>query len=314
MDGEMFVIGDEVERARARGTAVVVLESTLVAHGLPWPVNLATIRAAETAIRAEGAVPATIAILAGAVHVGLSEAESERLAQSGTFLKATRRDLPMMIARGLDAATTVSATLFLARAVNLGVMATGGLGGVHRGASQSFDVSADLDELAAAHGSVLVCSGAKSILDLPATLEALETRGIAVVGFGTNQWPAFTTVSSGLPLEWSAATPADAAHFVRVHRQLRMPGALVLAQPVPEEVAIDHADMQRIVDGALAEARARGIAGKAVTPFLLDAVRQATAGRSLEANRALVIANARLAAQVAVALGTGDAARARRGG
>jgi pseudouridine-5'-phosphate glycosidase len=302
MDGSIVSLGRDVKAALADSRPVVALESTLIAHGLPWPVNLATAHEAHVAVREEGAVPAVAAILGGVPRLGIEDDALEQIASSGAFLKATRRDLPMVMARALDAATTVSATLFLARSSGIRVMATGGLGGVHRGAAKSFDISADLDELARADGTLLVCSGAKSILDLPATLESLETLGVAVVGYRTSQWPAFTTVSSGLPLEWAAESVDDVARLVRAHRALALPGALVLAQPVAESLAIEHSEMQRIVDQANAEAQARGIGGKALTPFLLDAVREATAGRSLEANKALAVSNARLAAQVAVAL------------
>jgi pseudouridine-5'-phosphate glycosidase len=305
MDGICVEIAEEVEQALKHGRAVVALESTLISQGLPWPVNLDTALAAESAVRAERAVPATVAVVAGVPRLGLRDDALEELARSGSYLKVSRRDLPMVVARSLDAAATISATLFLAKSAGIRVMATGGLGGVHRGAAQSFDISADLDELARANGALLVCSGAKSILDLPATLESLETLGVAVVGYRTSMWPAFTSVSSGLPLEWCAESVADVARLVRVHRDLGLPGALVLAQPVAESLGIDHALMQRIVDQASAEALARGISGKALTPFLLEAVRQATEGRSLEANRDLAISNARLAAQVAVALGDG---------
>jgi pseudouridine-5'-phosphate glycosidase len=288
--------------ANAAGGPVVALESTLVAHGLPWPDNLQTALEAEAAVRRAGAEPVTIAVMEGRVTAGLSGAELERLARSGSFVKAGRRDLAAAVARGLDAATTVSATLFLARASGFGVMATGGLGGVHRGAASTFDVSADLDELARADGLLVVCSGAKSILDLPATLEALESRGVAVVGYRTDTWPAFTTASSGLPLECRADSPEDVAALVRAHCALGLPGAIVLAQPVADDVAIPAAEMQSALAAAEAEAAAQGISGKAVTPFLLDHVRRATGGRSLRANRALIVANAELAGRVAVAL------------
>ena len=201
----------EVGEARAGGRPVVALESTLIAHGLPWPDNLETARGAEEAVRRAGATPATIAVLGGVIRVGLSDEELERVARSGTFLKAGRRDLAAAVARGLDAATTVSATLWIARRRGIGVMATGGLGGVHRDAATTFDVSADLDELGRADGVVVTCSGVKSILDVPATLEVLETRGVAVVGYRTDEFPAFLTRSSGLPLDVRAESPGEVA-------------------------------------------------------------------------------------------------------
>jgi pseudouridine-5'-phosphate glycosidase len=248
-------------------------------------------------------VPATAAVLGGVPRLGLDADELERMARApGGFLKAGRRDLGFAVARGRDVATTVSATLRLARRAGVGVLATGGLGGVHRGASESFDVSTDLDELARADGALVVCSGVKSILDVPATLEVLETRGVPVVGYQTDEFPAFTTRSSGLPLDCRADTPAEAAAVVVAHRLLGLPGAVVLAQPVPEAVALDRDVMEAALAAALNEARALGVSGKAVTPFLLDRLRAATAGRSLAANTALIVANAGLAGAVAVAV------------
>ena len=318
------VIGGAV----ARRGPTVALESTVIAHGLPWPANLETARAAEEAVRAAGAEPATIAIIDGVIRIGLTDqqviamardAATEMRADTGgptardaaltpvtsrAWAKANRRDLAAIVAAGGCAATTVSATLFLARRYGLepGVMATGGLGGVHRDASASFDVSTDLDELARADGALVVCSGMKSILDLPATLESLETRGVLVVGYRTSELPGFLSRSSGLPLEHRVESPADAAELVLAHRALGLPGALVLAQPVPDAEAMDPEPLRDALDQALADAHRRGIAGKPLTPFLLEAIRQATQGRSLIANCALLVANARLAAEVAVEL------------
>ena len=218
--------------------------------------------------------------------------------------KANRRDLGAIVAGGQSAATTVSATLWIARRFGLEprVMATGGLGGVHRQASATFDISTDLDELARADGTLVVCSGLKSILDVPATLEALETRGVLVVGYGTDELPGFLTHSSGLPLEHRVDTPAEAASIVRAHRALGLPGAIVLAQPVPLAQSLDGDLLQAALDEALEEASARRITGKLLTPFLLETIRQATEGRSLQANCAFLIANARLAAEVAMVL------------
>jgi pseudouridine-5'-phosphate glycosidase len=313
-----------VRDALDRGQPVVVLESTVIAQGLPWPSNLETAVAMEAAVMERGGVPATIAIIDGVVRIGLSATDLERVAGSaaglepGTdadqgaggpdrpapFAKANRRDLGVHLALGGNAATTVSATLWLARrfGVDPCIMSTGGLGGVHRGAAESFDVSTDLDELARSDGAMVVCSGAKSILDLPATLEALESLGVAVVGHRTGEFPAFTTVSSGLPLEHRVESAAEAAAVLRAHRQLGVPGALVLANPAPLSDAIERDVMDSALERALEEARRLGIAGKAITPFLLDEIRRATGGRSLRANQALLVANARLAAEVAVAL------------
>jgi pseudouridine-5'-phosphate glycosidase len=309
MDATTWIVSQEVARALADGAPVVALESTLVAHGLPWPDNLETARQAEAQVRRSGAVAATIAVLGGRVRVGLSGAELEHLARPGAFLKAGRRDLGLAVARGLDAATTVSATLWVARRCGIGVLATGGLGGVHRDAVTTGDVSADLDELARADGVVVVCSGVKTILDVPATLEALEARGVAVVGYRTGTLPAFTSASTGLPLEVRLESPEEAAALIRAHCDLGLPGAIVLAQPVPQTEALDAAEMETALASALADARARELAGKALTPFLLDRIRQGTAGRSLRANHALIVANAGLAGAVAVALSSIGLAR-----
>lgn len=296
----------------------VFLESTVLAQGLPWPDNLETANSMEAAVRAVGAVPLTVAMLDGRVRLGLSPDELERVARAAEsaeeasrerFVKANRRDISAVVARGGCAATTVSATLWLARRFGQGpcVMATGGLGGVHRGAAETFDVSTDLDELAHADGCVVVCSGFKSILDLPATLEVLESRGVAVVGYRTGDLPAFTTVSSGLALEHRVESPTEAAALVRAHRELGLPGALVLANPVPEADAVPRELMDSSLAAALELARQEGISGKAVTPFLLERIRQNTGGRSLRANRGLLVANARLAAEVALALNRAEA-------
>jgi pseudouridine-5'-phosphate glycosidase len=310
--------------ALSRNQPVVFMESTVIAQGLPWPENHETALAMEAVVRASGAVPGMIAILDGVVRIGLSSAEIEEVARSaapstssgetgaagqgearpGRFAKANRRDLSVVLAQEGCAATTVSATLWLGQrfGVKPCVMATGGLGGVHRGAAETFDVSTDIDELARADGSIVVCSGFKSILDLAATLEALETRGVAIVGYHTSDLPAFTTVSSGLALEHRVESPEEAAALVRAHRDLGLPGAVVLANPAPGSEAVDRELMETALETALHDARRRKIAGKAITPFLLDAIRQATGGQSLRANRALLIGNARLAAEVAVAL------------
>jgi pseudouridylate synthase len=298
----MHEIATEVSDALREGRGVVALESTLVAHGLPWPDNLETARECEDVVRRAGATPATIAVIGGRIRVGLSDRELERLAREGTFAKAGRRDLSAAVAQRKDAATTVSATLWIARSTGIGVMGTGGLGGVHHNAATTFDISNDLDELARADGSLVVCSAFKSILDVPATLDALETRGVPVVGYRTDELPGFLARSSGLPLDARVESPEDAAALVQAHRRLALPGAIVLAQPVPESAALDRDVMESALEVALNEARAAGISGKAVTPFLLDRIRRATGGRALVANRALIVANVRLAGEVAAAL------------
>ncbi len=293
-------VSEEVSQTLARGGPLVALESTLIAHGLPWPDNLETAREAEAEVRQAGAVPATIAVIAGVPRIGLHGAELERLALSQDVLKASRRDLAVAVARGLDAATTVSATLSLARRAGVRIMATGGLGGVHRGAATTFDISNDLDELARADGMAVVCSGAKSILDLPATLEVLETLGVPVVGYQTDTLPAFLTRSSGLGLSIRADDPAQAADIIRAHGWLGLPGAVVIAQPVPLESALSEAAFERALQRALDFATASRTTGKELTPFLLGAIREATGGQALIANRALIVNNARLAGRIAL--------------
>lgn len=303
-------LSHEVAEALDSGSAVVALESTLITHGLPWPVNLETACGSETAVREAGAVPATIAVIGGEPRVGLSERELEALARSvkpGSgasepgYLKAGRRELSRILALKGNAATTVSATLFLARKAGIRVMATGGLGGVHREASRTFDISNDLDELARAGGTLVVCSGVKSILDIAATLERLETLGVAVIGFQTSEFPAFTTRSSGLAIDARVESPEEAAMVLKDHVALHLPGAIVLAQPVAEEFALDGALMEGQIQAAIKEAQRLGISGKQVTPFLLDRIRIAGGGESLKPNQALIIANAGLAARVAKA-------------
>jgi pseudouridine-5'-phosphate glycosidase len=301
----------------------------VIAQGLPWPENLETARALEAAVRGVGAEPATVAVLGGVLAIGLTDAQLVEVARAAatapssaaapagglaapkgtppegpSWAKANRRDLAPIIAAGRHAATTVSATLWVARRFALEplVLATGGLGGVHRDAAISLDISTDLDELARADGALVVCSGLKSILDLPATLEALETRGVLVVGYRTDELPDFLVPSSGLPLEHRVDSPSAAAELVRAHRALELPGAIVLAQPVPDEFGLDAESLRAALDDACGHARRQGITGKSLTPFLLEAIRRHTAGRSLWANRALLIANARLAAEVALAL------------
>ncbi|WP_169978169.1 pseudouridine-5'-phosphate glycosidase [Tautonia rosea] len=295
-------IAPDIAHALQHGQPVVSLESTLIAHGLPWPSNLETARRSEQAVRDAGAVPATIAVLDGRVRIGLSDTELTLLAQADNVLKAGRRDLSPVLAGGRTAATTVSATLWIARSAGIGVFATGGLGGVHRRAAESFDVSTDLDELAQADGSLVVCSGAKTVLDLPATLEALETRGVPILGYQTDALPAFTSRTTGLPLEHRVDDPAEAAQVVAVHRRLGVPGAVVLVQQVPESDAPNDAIMNAALDDALAQADRLGITGKRLTPFLLARIHETTHGMSQTANVALIVANASLAAQVAVEL------------
>jgi pseudouridine-5'-phosphate glycosidase len=276
---------------------VVALESTIIAHGLPWPMNMETAVAAEEAIRGVGAVPATIAVINGVPTIGLTRQEIETLAKRSDVLKASRRDLAAAMVTGRTASTTVAATMYLAHRAKISVFATGGIGGVHRGVEATFDISADLIELSRTPVAV-VCSGAKSILDVPKTLELQETLGVPVVGYGTDHFPAFFVRSSGLPVSVRIDSPADVAKFLRVHWEMGGGGALIV-QPVPESAALAADEF----DKALVEAKRRigNIRGSAVTPALLKALAEVTGGKSLQANRELVIENARLAARIAMA-------------
>jgi pseudouridine-5'-phosphate glycosidase len=300
--GNAVRLSEEVAEALRAGRPVVALESTLVAQGLPWPENWETARRAEAAVRAAGAVPATVAVVEGRPTVGLGPAELEAVARSGTYGKVGRRELAWAVGGRRNAATTVSATLYLARRSGVTVMATGGLGGVHRDAAASHDVSADLDELARADGCLVVCSGVKSILDVGGTLERLETLGVAVAAYRTHGWPGFLSVESGWEVEARWETPAEVAGWVAAHRWLGLPGALVLGQAVAEGVGVPREELDAVIEEAQERARGEKVKGKAVTPFLLKVIREATAGRSLKANEELIVANAGLAGEVAVAL------------
>jgi pseudouridine-5'-phosphate glycosidase len=296
--------GPEVAAALRQGRPVVALESTLIAHGLPWPTNRDTARAAEEAVRAEGAVPATIAVWHGRPTAGLDSKQVEHLARAEGVRKASRRDLAAAVAQGACAATTVAATMALAHVVGIRVFATGGIGGVHpRAEGAPDDVSADLYELARTPVAV-VCAGAKSILDLPATLEVLETLGVPVVGYATETFPAFYVASSGLPVSARVESPAEAAALLRAHWALGGAG-VALAQPLPAAEAVEVGLMEVALKEAHAEAAARGVRGATLTPFLLARLAVRTHGRTLRANQALIVANARLAARVAAALAGG---------
>jgi len=301
--GEWLAVSPEVRDALERGHAVVALESSLIAQGLPPPHNLETARAAEEAVRAAGAVPATTAIDGGRAMVGIDGPLLERLADpEGRPAKGGSRDLGPLLGSGALASTTVSATMRIAHAAGISVMATGGIGGVHRGAARSFDVSADIDELATTPVAV-VCSGAKAILDLPATLELLESRRVPVVGLGTSELPAFYSRESGLALSHVARSAAEAARFLAAHRTVPGSAGMLLVQPPPEDVAIAALEVAAWIDAALQAAESDGIVGAAVTPYLLSHVVAASDGRALRANIGLIVANAGAAADLAVALG-----------
>jgi pseudouridine-5'-phosphate glycosidase len=300
MKADLLDVRAEVASARRDGRPVVALESTLIAHGLPRPLNLETARAAEAAVRAEGAVPATIAVLRGVPTVGLSDGELQALAGADGVLKASSRDLAAAVAQKRTAATTVAATMLLAHRAGVRVFATGGIGGVHRGLAETWDVSADLAELARTPVAV-VCAGAKSILDLRRTLEVLETMAVPVVGYGTDEFPAFYVGSSGLPLTARVDSSAEAAALLAARWALGGAG-VVLAQPLGAGLALESAEFETALAEAESRAAARGVSGPELTPFLLARLAEITGGRTLTANRALIVANAQLAARIARAL------------
>lgn len=293
----------EVKSALVNGDPVVALESTLITHGLPHPVNVETALAMEAAVRSAGAAPATIAVLQGRITVGMTQAEIEHLGimPPGSVRKCSRRDLPIAVGLREDAATTVAGTMIVAHMAGLAVFATGGIGGVHRG--QPFDISADLIELGRTPVSV-VCSGAKSILDLPLTVEVLETQGVPIIGLGTDTLPAFYSRSSGLPVDVRVETPAEAAQIIAAAQHLRVQHGLLIAVPVPEEDELPIETAEIAIQQATAEAAAQGIHGKAVTPYVLSRVLELTGGLSQRANTSLLINNARAAGLIAAALHT----------
>lgn len=291
----------EVAAARAAGAPLVALESTIITHGMPWPENVETARAVEAEVRALGAVPATIAVSGGRIRIGLDEDELVALADARDVRKLSRADLAVALAEGWTGSTTVAATMICARLAGIEVFATGGIGGVHRGAETSFDVSADLTELAETAVTV-VASGAKAILDLAKTLEVLETLGVPVIACGQDALPAFWSRESGLAAPLRLDDPAAIARAHRMRARLGLPGGQLVANPIPAEAEIPGAEMAPHIAAALSRAEAEGVAAKAVTPFLLSEIGRATDGRALAANIALVRNNARLAARIAVAL------------
>jgi pseudouridine-5'-phosphate glycosidase len=294
-------ISPEVKAAIAAGKAVVALESTIISHGMPYPRNVQTALEVERLVRSGGAVPATIAILGGRLKVGLSGEQIEYLGKAKSVQKCSRRDIPFVIAKGLDGATTVASTMILAAMAGVRVFATGGIGGVHRGAETSFDVSADLLELARTDVAV-ICAGAKSILDIGLTLEYLETNGVPVVGYGTDELPAFYTRKSGFGVDYRVDTPAELARAIKAKWDLNLRGGLIVANPIPAEYAMDPAAINAAIDEALRQAAKAGIKGKETTPFLLAKVKELTGGDSLDSNIQLVYNNAKVAAAIAVEL------------
>ncbi|WP_374358420.1 pseudouridine-5'-phosphate glycosidase [Pseudoduganella danionis] len=298
---QFLLYSPEVAAARAAGKAIVALESTIISHGMPYPQNVQMAREVEQIIRDAGAVPATIAIMDGKICIGLNEQQLELLGTSPDAMKVSRRDLPFVLAQRKLGATTVAATMICAELAGISVFVTGGIGGVHRGAETSFDISADLQELA--HTSVaVVCAGVKSILDIGLTLEYLETYGVPVVSVGQRGFPAFFTRESGFNADFQLDTPAEQAAFIHTKWQLGLKGGVVVSNPVPAAEAMPKAEIDAITEQALQEADAQGITGKQVTPFLLSRIKQLTDGRSLATNIALVKNNARCGAALALAM------------
>ncbi len=293
-------ISPEVAKALANGKPVVALESTIISHGMPYPRNVETALLVEQTIRENGAVPATIAIIGGRLKAGLSKDEIEYLGKAGTKVaKASRRDIAALVARKADGATTVTTTMMIAHMAGISIFATGGIGGVHRGAEVTMDISADLEELGNTPVMV-VCAGAKSILDLGLTLEYLETKGVPVIGYGTDELPAFYTRHSGFGVDYRADSPEELAAMFKAQRGLGLKGGMLVTNPIPEEFSMDKAVIDAAIDQAIKEAAENGIKGKQTTPFLLAKVVELTGGDSLDSNIALVLNNARLAAKTAV--------------
>jgi len=295
-------IAPEVAQALAEGKPVVALESTIISHGMPYPQNVETALRVEEVIRENGAVPATIAIIGGRLKAGLSKEEIDHLGKAGhAVTKASRRDMPSIVARGIDGATTVTTTMIIAHMAGISVFATGGIGGVHRGAETTMDISADLEELGQTPVMV-VCAGAKSILDLGLTLEYLETKGVPVMGFGTDELPAFYTRKSGFGVDYRVDTPAELAAAFKAQRELGFNNGMLVTNPIPEQYAMDKAVIDAAIEQALKESVEQGIKGKETTPFLLARVSELTGGDSLDSNIQLVFNNAKVAALTAVEL------------
>lgn len=291
-------IKPEVEKALEEGTPVVALESTIISHGMPYPKNVETALAVEEVIRKNGAIPATIAIIEGRIKIGLTPEEIEYMAKADNVLKVSRRDFPLVISQKLDGATTVAGTMIAANMAGIKVFVTGGIGGVHRGAGESFDVSADLEELKMTDVTV-VCAGVKSILDIGATLEYLETSGVPVITYGADSFPAFYSRESGFAAECRIDEPEKISALIRTKEQLGLRGGILVACPIPEEDEIPFEKMDVVIKQALKECEEKGVRGKRITPFLLSKVKDLTEGSSLEANIKLVIHNADIGSKIA---------------
>jgi len=294
-------INPEVKKALDEGRAVVALESTIISHGMPYPRNVETALNVEKIVRENGAIPATIAILKGKLKVGLTPEEIEYLGKSDDVIKTSRRDIPFIVAKGLDGATTVASTMIIAALAGIKVFATGGIGGVHRGAQETFDISADLQELA--HTDVaVICAGAKSILDIGLTLEYLETLGVPVIGYGTDELPAFYTSKSGFGVDYRVDSAKELAKALKTKWDLGLDGGAVIANPIPAEYEMDYETITSAIETALKEAKEKGIKGKESTPFLLAKVKELTEGSSLDSNIQLVYNNVKVGAEIAVEL------------
>ncbi|MGF7058854.1 pseudouridine-5'-phosphate glycosidase [Brassicibacter mesophilus] len=296
---QYLCIKQEVQDALKEGRPVVALESTIISHGMPYPKNIETAKQVEMIIRENGAVPATIAIIDGKLKVGLTEDELEYLGKGTDVVKTSRRDIPFIIAKRLSGATTVASTMIIAELAGIKVFATGGIGGVHRNAQETFDISADLQELASTSVAV-VCAGAKSILDIGLTLEYLETYGVPVVGFKTEDFPAFYTRKSGYKVDYTVDSEHELAKAIKAKWDLNLEGGIVIGNPIPQEYEMDYEIINKAINDALAEAEAKEIKGKESTPFLLSKVKSITQGKSLESNIQLVYNNAKVAARLAV--------------
>lgn len=298
-------LSPEVEKALAEGRPVVALESTIISHGMPYPANVETARKVEQIVREHGAVPATIAILNGKLKAGLTEEEIEYLGQAKDIIKASRRDIPYIVAQGRNGGTTVGATMIIAALAGIKVFATGGIGGVHRGAEQSMDISADLEELGKTD-VIVVCAGAKAILDLGLTLEYLETRGVPVLGYQTESLPAFYTRTSEFKVDYRVDSAREIAKIASAKWDLAMNGGVLVANPIPEEYSMEPSLISHAIDEALEDAKTQGIQGKESTPFLLSKIKEITGGKSLDSNIQLVYNNAALASDIAVELTRGE--------
>ena len=296
---EYLVVSKEIKDAIENNKPVVALESTIISHGMPYPKNVETALKVEEIIRENGAIPATIAIINGKLSVGISPEQIDYLGKKGLAVtKSSRRDLPILVARGEDGATTVATTMIIANLAGIKLFATGGVGGVHRGGETTMDISADLEELSNTNVSV-VCAGAKSILDLGLTLEYLETKGVPVIGYKTEEFPAFYTRESGFKVNYKMDSPLEIAKALKVKDELRLKGAVLIANPIPEEYSMDKTEIDKVIEDAVEEANSLGVKGKDITPFLLDKIQKITEGRSLESNIQLVYNNAKLGAQIA---------------